>query len=126
MPIYYCLIAKEGGVVLTEYTSYQGNFAQYGNELIPKITPNSMKTFELSEFFFHYVNEFGISVMCMTDKKMERKMSFAFLQDVKKALLDYYTARDLQNAQQNSLGTFKDTIRDKIVSETPISNTLCV
>ena len=47
-----------------------------------------MKTFELEEFFFHYVNEFGISVMCMTDKKFERKMSFAFLQDIKKSLLE--------------------------------------
>ena len=77
-----------------------------------------MKTFELEEFFFHYINEFGISVMCMTDKKFERKLSFAFLQDVKKSLLDLYTARDIQNASQNSLDTaFNGTIGEKIVSK---------
>lgn len=38
-----------------------------------------MKTCELDEFFFHYINEFGISVMCMTDKKFEKKTAFAFL-----------------------------------------------
>ena len=54
--------------------------------------------------------------MCMTDKKFERKMSFAFLQDVKKALLEYYTQRDLTNAQPYSLTTFNDTIQDKMVS----------
>ena len=75
-----------------------------------------MKTFELEDFLFHYVNEHGVSVMCMTDKKFQKKQSFAFLQDVKASLLEYYTGRDLQNAQQNSLGTFAETIREKIVS----------
>ena len=75
-----------------------------------------MKTFELEEFLFHYINEFGISVMCMTDKQFPRKMSFAFLQDVKKSLLDQYTSRDLSNAQNNSLTTFNHYIAEKIVS----------
>jgi len=42
-----------------------------------------MKTFELEEFFFHYINENGLSAMCMTDKTFERKLTFAFLQDLK-------------------------------------------
>ena len=81
-----------------------------------RIQANTMKTFELEDYFFHYINEHGISIMCMTDKSFERKMSFAFLQDLRKTLLELYTARDLQNAQQNSLGTFANTMSEKIVS----------
>lgn len=91
MPIYYALVAKHTDTVLTEYTSYQGNFQKYATELMGRIQENTMKTFELEEFFFHYINEFGISVLCMTDKKFERKLSFAFLNDVKKQLLEDYT-----------------------------------
>jgi len=32
-----------------------------------------MKTFELQDYLFHYVNEHGISVMCMTDKAFIKK-----------------------------------------------------
>ena len=72
MPIYYALVAKEN-TIHAEYTSYGGNFKKYALELMNRIQPNTMKTFELDEFFFHYVNEFNISVLCMTDKKYERK-----------------------------------------------------
>ena len=65
-----------------------------------------MKTFELEEFLFHYINEFGLSFLCMTDKKFPRKMAFAFLQDIKKSLFDYYTQNDLKNAKAKSLNTF--------------------
>ena len=60
-----------------------------------KIEANTMKTFELEEFFFHYINDLGLSVLCMTDKGFNRKQSFAFLQDVKKSLLEYHTQRDI-------------------------------
>ncbi len=69
-----------------------------------------MKTFELEEFYFHYINENGLSAMCMTDKSFERKLTFAFLQDLKLALISQYTSRDLQNAGANSMSTFAATI----------------
>ncbi len=81
-----------------------------------KIQDNTMKTFELEEFFFHYINENGLSAMCMTDKTFERKLTFAFLQDLKQSLLNIYTPRDLQNAGPNAMSTFVTTIQEKIVS----------
>lgn len=97
MPIYYALVAKDQGkaVVLTDYTSYSGNFQNVAMKLMERITPNSMKTFELDDYFFHYINEDGISVLCMTDKQYKRKSAFAFLQDSKKSLLSYYTQREI-------------------------------
>lgn len=77
-----------------------------------------MKTFELEEYLFHYINDMGVSVLCMTDKKFDRKKSFAFLQDTKKAFLEYYKPEEITNAQAFSLKAFSDTIHDKVVSFT--------
>ena len=49
-----------------------------------------MKTFELDDFMFHYINEDRISVLCMTDKDYKRKQAFAFLQDTKKTFMGRY------------------------------------
>ena len=76
MPIYYALIAKYIGdshAVLADFTSYVGNFHNITQKLMPRIESNTMKTWELDEFFFHYINEDGITLLCMTDKQYKRK-----------------------------------------------------
>ena len=58
MPIYYALVAKNQDTILAEFTSYNGNFQKYAGQLMSRIQENTMKTFELEEFYFHYINEF--------------------------------------------------------------------
>ena len=81
-----------------------------------RIEPETKKTFELEEFLFHYINEDGLTVLCMTDKTIQKKIAFAFMADVRKALLNTYTGRELENAKAYSLTTFIDQLREKIVS----------
>lgn len=76
MPIYYALVAKligETNAVLADFTAYVGNFHNITSKLMPRIETNTMKTWELDEFFFHYINEDGITMLCMTDKEYKRK-----------------------------------------------------
>ena len=76
MPIYYTLVGKSmlgSNIVLCDFTSYVGNFHEITGKLLPRIEPNTMKTWELDEFFFHYINEDGIILLCMTDKEYKRK-----------------------------------------------------
>ena len=76
MPIYYTLVGKSDRgtqFVLCDFTSYVGNFHDITTKLMPRIEPNTMKTWELDEFFFHYINEDGITLLCMTDKQYKRK-----------------------------------------------------
>lgn len=75
-----------------------------------------MKTFELEEYMFHYINDMGVSVLCMTDKRFDRKRAFAFLQDTKKSLLEYYKASDITGAVEFGLRAYSETLHDKIVS----------
>mmetsp|Transcript_14094 Transcript_14094/g.17792 ORF Transcript_14094/g.17792 Transcript_14094/m.17792 type:complete len:131 (-) Transcript_14094:494-886(-) len=124
MPIYYALVGKQLGqanVVLADFTAYVGNFHDITKKLMPRIEANTMKTWELDEFFFHYASEDGITLLCMTDKEYKRKQAFAFLQDLKKTLLKRYSQRDLDRAQAHSLASFSETIHDKIVSSVTLS-----
>lgn len=116
MPIYYCLVAKRNNIVLAEYTEYSGNFQQYTMQLMNRVESETKKTFELEDFLFHYINEDGLTVMCMTDKAIQKKIAFAFMQDVKKTLINCYTARELENAKAYSLATFTEKLREKTVS----------
>lgn len=79
MPIYYGLVAKRSNIILAEYTEYNGNFQQITMQLMQRIQPDTKKTFELEDFFFHYINEEGLTLLCMTDKKLNKKIAFAFL-----------------------------------------------
>lgn len=92
MPLYYALVAKdERKTTLVDFTTYVGNFQQVCQRLMERIEANTMKTFELDDYFFHFINEDGLTVLCMTDKQYKRKQAFAFLQDIKKTLLKRYT-----------------------------------
>ena len=102
--------------MLSDFTSYVGNFHDVCSKLMPRIEANTMKTWELDEFFFHYINEDGIIILCMTDKQYKRKQAFAFLGDTKKSLLNRYSARELDRAQAHSMNTFSETIHEKMVS----------
>ena len=85
-------------------------------QLMNRVEPDTKKTFELEEFMFHYINEEGITVMCMSDKAMQKQIVFAFMLDLKKTLTTTYTARELENAKAYSLATFPEKIREKMVS----------
>jgi len=69
MSIYYVLVAKRNDMILVDYTEYSGNFQQITIDLMKRIEPDSKKTFELSEYLFHYINEDGLTVLCMTNKE---------------------------------------------------------
>lgn len=117
MTIFYALVSKRSNIVLSEYTEYSGNFQQYTLQLMQRIELNTKKTFELEEFFFHYINEDDITVLCMTDKQMNKKVPFAFMVDVKKTLLATYTPKEIENAKAYSMPTFTEKIREKMVSQ---------
>jgi hypothetical protein len=81
-----------------------------------RIQPDCKKTFELEDFLFHYINEDGMTVMCMTDKAANKKIPFAFMQDIKKTMLATYTLREIENAKAYQLNTFTQKIREKLVN----------
>jgi len=69
MSILYVLVAKRNDMILVDYTEYTGNFLQITIELMKRIEPDTKKTFEVSDYLFHYINEEELTVLCMTSKE---------------------------------------------------------
>ena len=85
-------------------------------QLLPKVKPEDKRTFELEDYYFHYINEAEITVLCMTDKELSKKTAFAFLQQLRNEMSKQYTTRQIENARAYQLTTFTDKIRECIVS----------
>ena len=102
-------------MILVDYTEYSGNFQQITIDLMKRIEPETKKTFELSDYLFHYINEDGLTVLCMTSKEIQKKLAFSFLADVRKSLFQAYNAHELQNAKAFGLKTFTAQLKEKIV-----------
>ena len=116
MSIYYVLVAKRNDMILVDYTEYSGNFQQITIDIMKRIEPDTKKTFELSDYLFHYINEDQLTIMCMTSNQTQSRLAFTFLADVRKRLLESYNTYELENAKAFALKTFTVELKDKMVS----------
>ena len=62
MSIFYILVAKRNDMILVDYTDYSGNFQQIKIDIMKRIEPDTQKTFELSDYHFHFNNEKQLTV----------------------------------------------------------------
>ena len=55
---------------------------------------------------FHYINMNNLLILCMTDKQVQRKLAFTFLQDIRKTFEETYSSYDIEAARGYSLKSF--------------------
>lgn len=116
MPIVYALIARKK-IVLAEYTSSTGNFPTVTRVLLAKIPESDSKmSYVYDKHVFHYIVDQGITFLCMSDETTKRRITFAFLDDIKKCFRERYASIE-QTALAFSLNDmFSPILRQKIVS----------
>ncbi len=61
-------------------------------------------------YYFDFIQEDGIIVMCMSDDNTERETAIIFLQDVKTTFLREFRPHEIKNAHAYGLN-FSDTLR---------------
>lgn len=84
-------------------------------QLLMQVQPETSKSLELEDYMFHYINMKNLLVLCMADKKVEKKLAFTFLQDIRKTFEDTYSAHDIQAAKGYSLKSFGvETLKPKM------------
>lgn len=90
--IVYALVARGGKTVLAEYTSTAGNFPTVTRVILGKIPEgqDSRMSYVYDRHVFHYVVEDGLIYLCMAEEADKRRITFAFLDDVKKLFNDKY------------------------------------
>lgn len=116
MPILYALVARKK-VVLAEYTSSSGNFPTVTRVLLAKIPESDSKmSYVYDKHVFHYIVDQGITFLCMSDESMKRRITFSFLEDIKKDWRERFATIE-QTAIAFSLNDmFSPILRQKIVS----------
>ena len=77
------------------------------------IKVNQKKTFQANEYFFHCMDEDGISFICMASEDTERKLAYSFLADLKKTFYNAFTTIQIMDARSYEL-EFAETIQKKI------------
>ena len=97
------MVVREKKTVLCEFTDYAGNFQQITRQLFPYIEKNKKKSFQTSEYFFHCIDDDGMTFLCMADEKTERKVAYAFLEDLKKTFYNKFNMLEIQNARSYEL-----------------------
>lgn len=114
MPIVYSLIARKK-TVLAEYTSSTGNFPTVTRVLLAKIPEtDSRMSYVYDKHVFHYIVDQGITFLCMSDESTKRRITFAFLEDIKKCWRERYSSIE-QTALAFSLNDmFSPILRQKI------------
>lgn len=120
MPILYSLVARKKAV-LAEYTSSTGNFPTVTRVLLAKIPDqDSRMSYVYDKHVFHYIVDQGITFLCMSDESAKRRITFAFLEDIKKIWRERYSAVE-QSALPFALNDmFSPILRQKIVSLLPL------
>ncbi|CAG8538452.1 4752_t:CDS:2 [Diversispora eburnea] len=116
MSLIYGLVAR-GSVILTEFTSSSGNFAQVTQAILEKIPPNNSKLTYVYDrqdksflYLFHYICEDGLTYMCMADDTFGRRIPFLFLQDIKERFLATYSKERATTALPYGLNEFSKVI----------------
>ncbi|KAF9963273.1 Vesicle-associated membrane protein [Mortierella alpina] len=111
MSIIYALVAR-GSLILAEYTNSSGNFTTVTEAILEKIPPNNSKmTYVYDRYLFHYICEDGLTYMCMADDSFDRRIPFAFLQDIKHKFLEQYgRERALESLLPYSMNEFSKTL----------------
>lgn len=115
MPILYSLVARERSV-LAEYTSSSGNFPTVTRVLLAKIPDyDSKMSYVYDKYVFHYIVDQGITFLCMSDENTKRRLTFAFLEDIKKNWRENYSTVERTALAFSMNEQFSPVLRQKIV-----------
>ena len=76
---------------MAEYTASSGNFPTVTRVLLSKIPDaDSKMSYVYDAHVFHYIVDQGITFLCMADETTKRRITFAFLEDIKQTWREKY------------------------------------
>ncbi|EPS70554.1 hypothetical protein M569_04207 [Genlisea aurea] len=99
MAIFYALVAR-GAVVLAEYSATSTTANAIARQILDKIPGNNDTNASYSQdrYIFHVKRTDGLTVLCMADDTVGRRIPFAFLEDIHQRFVRTY-GRSVLSAQ---------------------------
>ncbi|KAJ5077052.1 vesicle-associated membrane protein [Anaeramoeba ignava] len=115
MSIIYALVSR-GTTVLAEYTESKGNFTTVCQRILSKIgTADSKMTYMHDRYVFNYVSSDGLIYLCMTDQSFERRIAFAFLQDIQSRFTNQYGKKGKTAVAYQMNDEFAGELRNRMI-----------
>lgn len=117
MSIIHALVARHPDIVLSEHSEHSGNFLTISRVVLQKaVKPDSKQSITYDNHKFIYINENKIIYLCLVEG-MSETAAFAFLNDIKKKLLQSYDYNSLCTYNTFQLNEFNETIKQFMVSQ---------
>ncbi|KAL8503702.1 hypothetical protein ACS0TY_022429 [Phlomoides rotata] len=100
MAIHYALVAR-GSLVLAEFSASSTTASAITRQILEKISGNTNNTnlsYSQDRYTFHIKRTDGLTVLCMADATAERRIPFAFLEEIHQRFVRSY-GRSVFSAQ---------------------------
>lgn len=116
MSIFYTLVTSREKII-SENTEYVGNFEQISREIVRKIKEDTRGCIDYDQTYkFYFINNSGISFLCMTDKSYDKTNAFLFLEKIADLLSKTFTEKEIENSVSYGLDSkFKPLINNAMV-----------
>jgi hypothetical protein len=115
MSIIHAIVARHPDIVLSEHTEHAGNFLLISRVVLQKaVKPDTKQSLIYDNHKYIYINENKITYLCLVEG-MNDNTAFAFLNDVKKKLLQTYDYNTLFTYSSFQLNEFNNTIKKFMV-----------
>ncbi|KRW99709.1 Longin-like domain [Pseudocohnilembus persalinus] len=119
MSIIYTLIGKGQDIILVDYTNSFGNFAQITKNIMKKIETETSHSYMYNEkYYFHYINQAGVTYMCMTEIPFQQKLAITYLKDIKNMFQQEFSQNQINLAINYSLNAaFSNILKQKMAGD---------
>mmetsp|Transcript_20280 Transcript_20280/g.49790 ORF Transcript_20280/g.49790 Transcript_20280/m.49790 type:complete len:234 (-) Transcript_20280:297-998(-) len=115
--IVYALIAR-GATVLAEHTSKSGNFQQVTRTILEKFVDSQdggRHSYAYDDYLFHIATQDGLIFLTMTTTSFERRVAFAFLDDIREAFMAKFSGAIESAVAYEMNKPFEPVLKDKMV-----------
>lgn len=111
MSYIYSLISKDPDLVLSEYTTYVGNFMQLLRVILQKKKKNEIKTeIEYDNYKITFFSEDNITFLLLSEG-VSSKAAFAFLNDVKLKMYQLFTYEAIMEFSAYQMSSFNTELQ---------------
>jgi len=118
MALLHALVANDSTVLAESHgpnpdldVEAGNTFSNATSTILSKIPPNDSKlSYQADDYLFHYIRQGPVTVLCMADEDLPRRVAFAFLNELLKRYTSTYTLDDITSASPYSHSSFAPSI----------------
>ncbi|GAB2232570.1 hypothetical protein Droror1_Dr00011610 [Drosera rotundifolia] len=89
MAILYAVVAR-GAVVLAEHSATSTNASTIARQILEKTVTDSHSSYSQDRYIFHVKRTDGVTVLCMAEDSVGRRIPFVFLEDIHQRFVKTY------------------------------------